>query len=86
MIVEGDDGRHSAILVHHEPCAAIYDLDELTCGAFGGRCTLIKLDDVTESGVAVQGCDGKISIAGYGVAVATNAVAGCDVAVGRDWA
>ena len=86
MIVEGDNGRYSAILVHHEPCAATYDLDELTCGAFRGRCTLIKLDDGTGKGIAARGCGGKISIAGYGVAVATNAIAGCDVGVGRDWA
>jgi hypothetical protein len=86
MIVGGDDGRYSAILVHREPCAATYDLGELTCGAFESRCTLIKIDSGTGNGVAVQACDGKISIEGYGVAVASNAVAGCDVAVGRDWA
>jgi hypothetical protein len=86
MIVAGDDTRRSAVLVHREPREATYDIAELTCGEFDGHCMLIKVDGGTGNGVVVQRTDGKIGIAGYGVAVVSNAVAGCDVAVCRDWA
>jgi hypothetical protein len=86
MIVDGDDGRRSAIFVHRQPNEATYDLNELTGGRFEDRCTLITLDSGAVNGVTVQPCDGTIRIAGYGVAVVTNAVAGCDVAVARDLA
>jgi len=86
MIVDGDDGRRSAIFVHRQPNEATYDLNELTGGRFEDRCTLITLDSGARNGVAVQPCDGTIRIAGYGVAVVTNAIAGCDVALTRDLA
>jgi len=86
MIVHGDDGRRSALFVHREPGEAIYDLAELTRGRLGDGCTLIKLDSGAGNGVSVQPCDGTFRLGGYGVAVASNAVAGCDVAVARDWA
>jgi hypothetical protein len=86
MIVDGDDGRRSALFVHREPDEAIYDVAELTGGRLEDGCTLIKLDSGAGNGVSVQPYDGTIRIAGYGVAVVSNAVAGCDVAVARDWA
>jgi hypothetical protein len=86
MIVDGDDGRRSALFVHREPDEAIYDVAELTGGRLGDGCTLIKLDSGAGNGVSVQPCDRTIRIAGYGVAVISNAVAGCDAAVVRDWA
>jgi hypothetical protein len=86
MIVAGNNGRRSAILVHRERHEATYDVAELTCGEFEGQCMLIKVDDGTGDGVIIQRSDGRIGITGYGVAVISNAVAGCDVAVGRDWA
>jgi len=86
MIVDGDDGRRSAIFVHREPGAATYAVRELTRGSLDGGCTLIKIDGETGNDVAVAPCTGNIRIAGYGVAVVSNAVAGCDVGVRRDWA
>ncbi len=86
MIVDGDDGRRSALFVHREPAEAIYDVAELTGGRLGDGGTLIKLASGARNGVSVQPYDGTIRIAGYGVAVVSNAVAGCDVAVARDWA
>jgi hypothetical protein len=74
------------VLVHREPREANYDVAELTCGELEGRCVLIKIDDGTGNAVTAQRCDGRIDISGYGVAVVSNAVAGCDVDIGRDWA
>jgi len=86
MIVAGKAARRSAILVHREPREATYDVAELTSGEFEGQCMLIKVDGGTGNGVIVQRSDGRIGITGYGVAVISNSVAGCDVGVGRDWA
>src|SRR6266404_6808402 len=78
MIVQGDGGRSSAILVHCEPRPATYDLGQLTGGRLIDGPSLVKIDHETGNGVTTQRCDGRVTFAGYGVAVVTNAIAGCD--------
>jgi len=85
MIVQGDGGRSSVILVHCEPRPATYDLDRLTRGRLIDGPSLVKIDHETGNGVSTQRCDGRVTFAGYGVAVVTNAVAGCDVGAAADW-
>jgi len=76
MVVRDRNGRSSTILVHREPTAAIYELDEVTDGQVGDAHTLIKIDCDTGNTVATLPCDGTVAFAGYGVAVVTNMVAG----------
>ena len=85
MIVQGDDGRSSAILVHCEPSSATYDLGQLTGGRLIDGPSLVKIDHETGNGVTTQRCDGRVTFAGYGVAVVTNAIAGCDVGAEAGW-
>ena len=79
MVVHGRNGRSSALLVHREPTAATYDLDEVTDGQVGDGRTLIKIDCDTGNTVATRPCDGSVAFAGYGVGVVTNEVAGSDL-------
>lgn len=74
MLVKADDGRLSAILVHRDPTTATYDLNAITRGDLVEGRTLIKIDSSTDGEAMAQSCDGTVVFAGYGVAVATNAV------------
>jgi hypothetical protein len=85
MVVRGAGGRCSAILVHREPTTATYDIAELTRGRISEKCTLIKTDGETGTAVTANTFDGTASLVGYGVAVITNVIAGCDVDSEADW-
>src|SRR5262249_40944490 len=80
MTVRDGNGRSTTFLVHREPTAATYDLDEVTHGQVGDGRAVIKIDCDTGNTVATLPCDGTVAFAGYGVAVITNAVAGHDFA------
>jgi len=79
MVVRSSNGRSSAVLVHREQTATTYDVSEITRGELSDSCALIKIDCETGNAVTTGPCDGTITFAGYGVAVATNAVVGHDV-------
>ena len=46
---------------------------------------MIKIDQGTGNAVTARSFDGTITFAGYGVAVLTDAVAGCDVGSASEW-
>ncbi len=79
MVVQGGDGRSSAVLVHREPTTATYDLSEITRGELSDSRALIKIDCETGNTLTTRSCDGTVTFAGYGVAAVTNAVVGHDV-------
>jgi Glycosyl hydrolases family 39 len=85
MVVAGDGARLSAIFVHCEPRAASYELDALVPGSFDGERTLLKIDGSTGREVTIERCPGRLTFAGYGVAVVTNMVAGCHAGSAEDW-
>src|SRR5262249_30470168 len=72
IVVQGRNGRSSALLVHCEPTAATYNLDEVTDGQVGDGRTLIKIDCDTGNTATTRPCDGSVTFAGYGVGVVTN--------------
>jgi hypothetical protein len=84
MVIRGDRGRKSILLSHCEPTTATYCVGEFT-GADDEASSVVKIDQETGSSVTTQPCDGTITFAGYGVAVLTNAIAGCDVGSQSDW-
>jgi len=45
----------------------------------------VKIDQGTGNAVSARSFDGTITFAGYGVAVLTDAVAGCDVGSASEW-
>ena len=85
MIVRGDGGRSSAILVNRQPTTAACDFAELTRGGLTDGRMLIKLDAGTGGTVMARSFHGTVTMGPYGVAVITNAVAGCDVGSEADW-
>jgi hypothetical protein len=70
----GEAGRDSALLVHVKDERATYPVAELTGGPASFR-TLLKIDRGTDNRVMEAGFDGTVTFEGYGVAVATSAVA-----------
>jgi hypothetical protein len=85
MVVRGSYGRSSAVLVHHEPSAATYDVCELTRGQLSDSRALIKIDCGTSNAVTTGYCHGTVTFDGYGVAVITNTVVGHDRSPDDEW-
>jgi hypothetical protein len=84
MVVQGACGRESTLLAHREPTTATYHVGDLTGSHMEGG-TVIKIDHETGNTVRTQTGGGTVTFAGYGVAVLTNAVAGCDVGSEVEW-
>jgi hypothetical protein len=84
MAVRGICGRNSILLAHCEPTTASHRVSELT-GAHDGSRRMIKIDQATGNAVRAQSFDGTVTFAGYGVAVLTDTVAGCDVGSELEW-
>jgi hypothetical protein len=78
VVVRGDDGRHSALLVHLRPGKAAYAIAELD-GRLADCRRLLKIDAGTGGRVVETPCEGTVTFEGYGVAVVTN------VSLGISW-
>jgi hypothetical protein len=77
VVARGGDGRRSALFVHLKDQVATYavsqfDNDLKDCHV------VLKIDSGTGNHVVETICDGTVGFEGYGVAVATNAVAHTD--------
>jgi hypothetical protein len=84
MVVRGSRDRESTLVAHCKPTTATYHVSELT-GAQIESSNMIKIDGETGNAVRTQSCDGTVTFAGYGVAVLTNAIAGCDAGSAAEW-
>jgi hypothetical protein len=84
MAVQGACGRESTLLAHREPTTATYHVSDLTGDRIDGS-TVIKIDQESGDTVRTRTGDGTVTFAGYGVAVLTNAIAGCDIGSNAEW-
>jgi hypothetical protein len=72
VVVRGQDGRHSAFLVHLANSVAAYEISEFISDGIGPL-RLLKIDGSSASRLVEMAPDSVIRFNGYGVAALTNA-------------
>jgi len=77
VMVAGDPGRRSVVIVHLADAPASYPLEDLV-GDFDNRGVLLTLDEGTAGRIVRSEPGGKVRFDGPGVAVLTDAPAGVD--------